>query len=394
MKKDTIIAICFFMFPFMVLAPGLIWRGQQLFFITMGLVIIAFQIKNLLVRSFLLYAMTWQLYLFMAAFNKGLNPGNGLSVILCLMAAGIVFKFVSEGNLPKEKWYTVIRWVVAIQVVIGGLQLAGYNLVQILLAEITLVRADLPTHIVGTLGNRNFLGAFIAISLPLFASWKAATYRGINWSVVVMVIFLFFCLSPGTLAGIMGLTIYYVALKRPRHGVAYLGLSVMLSVIFGTIYVLFINTDHLNEFRLLAQQWNELNTVNEVITETTSGDIGRMAMWMVAGYRLIHDPVAFFIGFGPGAFWGRAYPLHSEYVAMWFQFGLVGIFMLASYIIINLRLLIKKGDAILLASFSVICLDMVGNFPAEVASTAFLIIIVCGLIERERICPMAEQLQP
>ena len=39
---------------------------------------------------------------------------------------------------------------------------------------------------------------------------------------------------------------------------------------------------------------------------------------------------------------------------------------------------------VLLTSFLIICLDMIGNFPAEIASTAFMIIIVCGLIERER----------
>ena len=388
MKKDSIIAVLFFIFPFMVLAPGLIWKGQQLFFITMGLVVIAFQIRNLYVRAFLLFGMSWQVYIFLSAFNMGINPGPGLSVILCLLAGAIIYKFVSEGTVEREAWYSVIRIVVIIQVIIGALQLAGHNPVTILLSGITLVRADLPTHIVGTLGNRNFLALFIAASLPMFAAWNAATYRGINWSVVMMVIFLLFCLSPGTMAGIIGLAIYYVAKNKPKHGRAYLGGAIMAALLFAIIYLLFINTDHLSEFALLGQQWRELSANGDVLTDTTQGDIGRMAMWMMAGYKLLHNAWAFFIGFGPGAYWGRPYPLHSEYAAMWFQFGLAGILLMAGFIWSNLRLLIKNGDAVLLASFSAICLDMAGNFPMEVASTAFLIAIICGLIEKERLsCP-------
>ena len=390
MKKDSIIAVLFFMFPFMVLAPGIIWKGQQLFFITMGLVVIAFQIRNLYVRAFLLFGMVWQVYIFLSAFNMGINPGPGLSVILCLLAGGIIYKFVSEGMVERQAWYSVIRIVVIIQVIIGVLQLAGHNPVTILLSGITLVRADLPTHIVGTLGNRNFLALFIAATLPMFATWKAATYRGINWSVVIMVIFLLLCLSPGTMAGIIGLAIYYVAKRKPKHGAIYLAGSVIAALIFAAVYMLFINTDHLNEIRLLGQQWDELAANGDVLTDTTQGDIGRMAMWMMAGYKLFHNGWAFFIGFGPGAYWGRPYPLHSEYAAMWFQFGLVGILLMAGFIWSNIKLLIKNKDAVLLASFSAVCLDMVGNFPMEVASTAFLIAIICGLIEKERLSCLTE----
>jgi len=290
-KKDWIIAVMFFIFPFMVIAPGLIWKGQQLFFITMGLIIIAFNIRNMLVRLFLLFAMAWQLYIFISAFNQGINPGPGLSVILCLLAGGIIFKFVSEGSLAKETWYGVIRIVVIIQVVIGGLQLAGINLVQIALSGITLVKSDLPTHIVGTLGNRNFMALFIAASLPMFSGWKAAEIKGFNVAVPVMVIFLLLSLSPGTMAGIIGLAIYYVIKNRPKHAGTYIGLSIVASLAFAAVYLLVINTDHLNEFRLLGQQWAELQEHGDIITDTTQGDVGRMAMWMMAFYKLVHAPV-------------------------------------------------------------------------------------------------------
>ena len=42
----------------------------------------------------------------------------------------------------------------------------------------------------------------------------------------------------------------------------------------------------------------------------------------------------------------------------------------------------KEKNLILRASFLIICLDMIGNFPLEIASTAFMIVIIAGLIER------------
>jgi O-antigen ligase len=108
-------------------------------------------------------------------------------------------------------------------------------------------------------------------------------------------------------------------------------------------------------------------------------------MWMLAGSKLLADPLALVFGFGPGAFWGRNYPLHSEYVSTLHQFGLIGITLMFGYIITTFRALVRRKDTVMLAAFVIIGLDMVGDFPVEVVTTAFLIIIVCALIERDRL---------
>jgi len=383
-SKDWIVAALFFIFPFMVIAPGIIWKGQLLFFITMGSIIIAFQIKNILIKSFLLYAIAWQMFIFMQSFSTGENPGAGLSIILSLTVGAMVFKFVSDGSVKKETWYSVIRIVVLIQTVLGSLQYFGINLVTDFLVQFVPVRADLPTHITGTLGNRNFMAAFIAMSIPMFANWKPAQIKGVNVSVILLFAVLVGCMSPGTLAAIIGITVYYAYSRKIKHRLLYVLLSVVVAVGFAAGYIL-ITGNHLNEFTDFAIQWEQLRDTGNVITDTAPGDIGRFAMWMLAGWQLVHNWFAFIFGFGPGAFWGRNYPLHSEYVSIWFQFGLVGFSMVATYIALTLRRLFKSGDAVLLSFFCILCLDMVGNFPMEVASTAFLAIIICGLIERERL---------
>ena len=383
-SKDWIVAALFFIFPFMVIAPGIIWKGQLLFFITMGSIIIAFQIKHILIKSFLLYAIAWQMFIFMQSFRTGENPGAGLSIILSLTAGAMVFKFVSSGSVKKETWYSVIRTVVIIQAVLGSLQHFGINLVTDFLVQFVPVRADLPTHITGTLGNRNFMAAFIAMSIPMFASWKWAEIKGVNVSVIFLLAVLVGCMSPGTLAAIIGIAIYYTYSRKIKHGFLYVLLSVVVAVGFAAGYIL-ITGNHLNEFADFAIQWEQLQKTGDVLTDTSPGDIGRFAMWMLAGWQLAHNWFAFIFGFGPGAFWGRHYPLHGQYVSIWFQFGLVGMVLALGYIFTTLKWLWKSGDSVLLAAFAIICLDMAGNFPMEVASTAFLAIIIAGLIERDRL---------
>ena len=108
-------------------------------------------------------------------------------------------------------------------------------------------------------------------------------------------------------------------------------------------------------------------------------------MWLTALGKLITSWPAMIFGFGPGAHWGKAYNLHNDYMSMWFSFGLVGLTMMIGYIYTTIRQLAKSKNMILLTSFIIICLDMTGNFPIHIATTAFLIIIICGLIERERL---------
>lgn len=386
-SKDWILAVVFSMFPFMLFAPGIIWKGQMLFFISMGSIILAFQIRNLLVRGFILYASVWQLCLFLTAFVTAINPGNGLTVLLCLSSGSMIYAFISNGTFSKEKWFVVIRVLVILQAILGTLQYFEIDLVIKVIGLFAPVRSELPGHIVGSIGNRNFFAAIVAMSLPIFAVWKWPVVKGINLAVVYLFILLAFCLSPGTIAAIIGMTVYYVHKNRPRFWGAYILGSVLVCIGYAATYIL-MTGNHASEFLDVFAQFEQLREHGDILTNTAPGDLGRLGMWMLAGWRLAHDGFGFVFGFGPGAFWGRAYPVHSDYVSIFFQFGLVGFSMVAGYIVLTLRRLFKTGDSVLFASFFIICFDMMANFPMEVSSTAFMAIVIAGLIERDRLAEL------
>ena len=388
--NDWIVPLLFLVLPFVFLAPGLIWKSQLLFFLICPVFIIALDIKNIWIKSFLLYASAWQIVVFFLSFSKvGMNPGYGLSIILALMAGAIVFKFVSEGNIPDEKWFTVIRIAVILQILLSLPQPFGWNPFADFMALFIKVRENLPGHLVGSLGNRNYLAAFIAISIPCFVGWR--TFKigriSINPAIIGIFVFLGFCLSPGTLAAIIGMAFLLSYNLSPMKRLISMSAAMKVAVAFTACYVL-ITGNHLNEFTALPGQLHEFLTTGKFTVDPFKSDVGRFAMWMMALSQLITGWFFMIFGFGPGAFWGREYSMHGQYISVWFQFGLVGLGLMAGYIYTTIRFLAKRKSLILLTSFVIICLDMIGNFPVEIASTAFLIIVICGLIERERTIPL------
>lgn len=385
--KNWIVPVCFLALPFTFLTPGLIWKSQLLFFLICPVFIVSLNLKNVWIRTFLLYASLWQIVIFYLAFSRaGLNPGYGLSVILALMSGAIIFKFVSEGNISDEKWFMCIRIAVILQILLSIPQPFGINPFADFMSLFIKVKENLPGHLVGSLGNRNYLAAFIAISIPCFIGWGTFKIKGIsiNPALILIFIFLGFCLSPGTLAAIIGMTFFLSYNMKPLKRLFVMSLAVKVAVIFTACYVL-VTGNHYYEFTDLPGQLSELWNTGKITVDPFQVDIGRFAMWMMAISQLLQSWVFMIFGLGPGAFWGREYSIHGQYISVLFNFGLIGLGLMLGYIYTTFRFLDKRKNLLLLTSFVIICLDMIGNFPAEIASTSFLIIIICGLIERKRL---------
>jgi hypothetical protein len=386
MKKEWTIPILFLMLPFAFLSPGLIWKSQLLFFIICPVFIIALNLKNLWIRAFLLYAAAWQIFIFLMGFNhKGFSPGPGLSMLLAITAGAIIFKFISESKLPNHKWFMFIRIAVIVQILVSLPQPFGLNPVMVLLGLFTNVQERLPGHLVGTLGNRNYLAAFIAMSVPFFAGWRTFKIKGftVNPALILIFVFLGFCLSPGTLAAIIGLTFLLTYEWSWKGRLIALSVGVKVAMAFAAVYVL-TTGNHLNEFTALPAQLSEFLSTGKITTDPFQSDLGRFAMWMTAISQLLQYWGFMVFGMGPAAFWGRQYPIHGQYVSVWFQFGLVGLGLMLGYFFTAGRFLWKAKSKVLLTALLILCLDMIGNFPLEIASTSFMAIIICGLIERER----------
>jgi hypothetical protein len=381
MSVKWVIPILFLILPFALIAPGLIWKSQQLFFLMLPVFIIAFSLKNKWVRWFMLYAGVWQLFLFIYSFNNPKPPtGAGLSYILSLMAGGIVFKFVSESTLPTEKWYTVLRIAVIMQVAISAFQFFGWSPVAWLFSFVIQVKQLLPHHLVGSIGNRNYLAAFAAFALPMFFIWRSGIF------LPVLALLFLFCPSPATLAAIIGAAFWiaYRKTQAPGKILVYLSGAVLAGAGFTVLYVLTTGY-HLNEFKDLPGQLGQFFSQGRVDFSPTQGDLGRFGMWLTALGHLISTPFGMVLGFGPGAFWGREYGLHSMYMATWFYFGLVGLFLLFGYIYTTWKFLWRLKDPILLTSFLIMCLEIVGDHSFEIATSGMMGVIILGLIERERL---------
>jgi hypothetical protein len=298
----------------------------------------------------------------------------------------VIYKFVSEGNVPDETWAKFIRAAVIIQILIAIPQYFGHNLFMQFISLFMPATEKLPGHLVGSLGNRNYLAAFIAFSVPFFIGW--GTFKIGRWSVnpwlVGIFTFLCFCLSPGTLAAILGLA-FLISYNLPFwKRMLSLSMAVKVCVIYTAAYVLTTGY-HLNEFQALPEQLREFFSTGSIALDPSQKDIGRFAMWMTALGKLMASPLFFVLGFGPAAHWGRNYPIHGQYISVWYQFGLVGLMLIVGYVITTYRMLAKKGELVLLTALVIICLDCVANFPGQIASTAFLIVIILGLIERKRL---------
>lgn len=384
---NVTIPVLFMMLPFMLLAPGLIWRSQLLWLIICPIFIMAFSIKNIWVRLFLLWVSAWQIVIFMAQFSeRAINPGPGFEILMAVMAGAVIYKFVSDGNVPDETWAKFIRAAAIIQILIAIPQYFGHNLFMQFISLFMPATEKLPGHLVGSLGNRNYLAAFIAFSVPFFIGW--GTFKIGRWSVnpwlVGIFTFLCFCLSPGTLAAILGLA-FLISYNLPFwKRMLSLSMAVKVCVIYTAAYVLTTGY-HLNEFQALPEQLREFFSTGSIALDPSQKDIGRFAMWMTALGKLMASPLFFVLGFGPAAHWGRNYPIHGQYISVWYQFGLVGLMLIVGYVITTYRMLAKKGELVLLTALVIICLDCVANFPGQIASTAFLIVIILGLIERKRL---------
>jgi hypothetical protein len=105
----------------------------------------------------------------------------------------------------------------------------------------------------------------------------------------------------------------------------------------------------------------------------------RWVDWAAALKQLTVHPLVIIFGMGPGAGWGKVYPMHNEWLQGLHQFGLIGLTFMAGYVIT-----IYRCNRILFTAFMIAVVNMFGNYSLHLSPSAFLIIVIAGLIERER----------
>jgi hypothetical protein len=296
-----------------------------------------------------------------------------------VFAGAVIYKIITDSSFPKERMFNFIRIAVLLQIGVSLSASMGFNPWHLLLSLFTRVAwstQDIGPFI-GTVGNRDILGAFIAFSVPLFIDWKYLTIgrHKVNVYLTIVLTMLFFCPSPGAIAGIAGLAVYYHKNWKTAFTFA------LIAVLYAGTYIL--TSVHMGDMAAAGTQLSEL--VNNGSVSMDTAQQGRLWKWMVAAGNITDSWTSFIFGYSLGATWGKKYPLHNEYLQCWYELGLIGFSIMAGYVITTLKHLIKSKDRVLMAMFAAICVDMMANYPFHISTTAFMAIIICAVIEKERL---------
>lgn len=346
----------FLLIPFSILSLGLIHQSHHLALIIGAVVIIGAYIKNRWVTAFFWMCAAWQIAMCLVVMKYNLpiqELAASIYFLLFLLVAGIVYIAAAHSTIKTKTFYNVIC--------ISALAQAGFCLIQhfggvdpwLLIIRMfvkakPLLQATDPT---GTLGNPNFVAAYLAISLPFFFRGELKSRKPQWWWGAIPIAFVLIISrsSSAVIPAIMGTAFYFAGFKW--------FLPAMIIPII--VYILFDNP------------------FSQVINTATEG---RGEIWASAIKIIKEQPlINLMLGRGNGAPYGRAYPMHSEWLTMLYQYGLVGLAIMSGYV-----LTISRKNKVLFTAFIIAAINMLGNYPLHLAPSAFLIIMIAGLIERER----------
>ena len=108
------------------------------------------------------------------------------------------------------------------------------------------------------------------------------------------------------------------------------------------------------------------------------GENERFGFWAVLFGKITATPVDFIFGLGPGKFTGFKFPVHNDWLEIWYLYGLpplvaAGVFLWKA-----------KKSPILYSAIVIALINALGNYPLHLPPSAFLIIIILALLEKEK----------
>jgi hypothetical protein len=354
--KQYILPIMFMLIPFGFLSFGIIHKGQQYALILCALPILAAMIENRFISSFLIYAFLWQVFIFIYALVFPIPVPiveSGLMTVIFFTIGGILYLAVAKSKVPNETFYNFICVATILQTLLCLSQyFFSFDPVLRFLNAISSAMPMLKENeMTGSLGNPNFVAGFLAISLPFF--FRKSWYFAIPFIVFILWKTM---TSAAAVPACIGIAVYLAMKYRNRLSTKKVALVLAGGFLAALIYAFVID--------------------NNIIRAGYHNN--RFDMWWAAVQQVVQTPFTIVFGFGPGAYWGQAYPLHSEWVQMFHQFGIIGLILLIGYV-----LTISRKNIVLFSAFVIAMINMAGNYPLHLAPSAFLIIIIAALIERD-----------
>lgn len=335
--------------PLMIMASD-IHHSHVLGMITCGMIYLAMTIPDMFLRLFFLYASAWLLFIFgnvfVGRYDKLIIPSS-IDTSLFLVFYSVFFVGVMRSKLSKEFFFNCICVAAIVQAVFGVFQFFSLDPVSYALSGIVKVINPIGLETpVGTLGNPNFLGAFLVISLPFFIRKY--------WSNLIPLI-LFAIFISGCKTAILITVIL---------AVFYFSNMIKVKNIYktGMIFLVVILT-----FGALLKYYGDSSLVI------------RMSYWKDGLSQIFVSWETVLFGFGPGITWKLGDQFHSEYMSIFFNWGVIGLFLVLAYM-----LNIYRGSRLLFLSIITIAFNMIANHTFHTVPTAILSVMVCSLNEREK----------
>jgi hypothetical protein len=336
-------AAAFLIIPFVMMGSD-IHQAHVYGLILAAIIGLALYLPNPYLSGFGLYAAVWLAYVFSLAFVGMCNSTLVLVTIdglLFIILGMLVFLAVYHSQIETGTWANVLCTLAIIQATIGICQHFWFDPLSTVLNYVVDVRGEYSFLTpIGTLGNKNFLGALLAISLPFF-------FRARWWFALPVIALGLFIVQTSTavLAACIGAGYFFAGWR---------GAGAM--IVPGVLYFVFIDS--------------------HAVFETTN--YIRFLFWEDAIIKVLSSWKTAVFGFGPGITWEIGNQLHNEYVATLFNYGLVGLTLMVSFI-----LNVSRASRMLFTAFIILCVNMIGNHPLHTTPTALLAITIIALIERE-----------
>lgn len=330
--------------PYMVLTRGLLHGSHHLALVLFAAVMVGMLAGNAWISAFMVYLTGREVFLFLGAING--NPGAaiaGLDVMVYLIAGLLFFVAARYSSLKLSTFYNFVCAGAILQAVIAALQFFGVDVMLMVLNLFVPARGRLVDGtLLGTLGNPNFLAAYLAISLPFFFR------RGWAWFILPIVLIL---LGSNTTSAVVPAIIGAVWFYWDRYS------GIRPTIIAGALLpaILYVTT-----------------------MDVPFWESPRWGFWMQAMEQLDTTGKILF-GLGPGAAWAQKWPLHSEWITIVHQFGLVGLWIVGGY-----AMTLWRGNRVLFAALLIALINAGGNYNLHLAPSAALIAVIAGLIERDK----------
>lgn len=348
---DRIPAYLLILLPLMVTMGVSVHQSHAAALVVAVAVLLSLRLKSPFLIIGGLYAAAWMGFVYSWGFLGG-SPAVVFTVtdaLIALILGMIFFLAVLHSKVSAKTIGNIICVSALLQAGLAFLQLLDWDPIHRMVGAVVQARASGDftwTTPVGTMGNQNWLGAYLSISLPFFF---CRDRRWVQPGMAVALVILATSTTP-IIAALAGLC--FILFGWPGLGVA--GLA-------GLGYVMAFDHGHLRYEDARFQYW---------------------ASGLKASFRTWHSAL---VGWGPGIGWAADNHLHNGFLQILFNYGFIGLGLVVGYIASAL-----KASKLLTACAVIIAVNMAGNNPLHVVPCAMLILTVVALIERER---RAEQWQ-